>query len=82
MNDSERAPMTGLLEFRLPGSKSIADGLSQNCSHSSNAILHIESSVAERGLGWSLGKSVLGIGDFSDAGDLPLLVFDVYHRSL
>jgi hypothetical protein len=35
-----------------------------------------------RGLGRSLRKSVLVIGDLSDAGDLRLLIFDMYQRSL
>ena len=49
--------------------------------NSSNAIVHIELCGGAQ-FRVELRKSVLVIGDFSDAGDLRLLIFDVYQRSL
>ena len=73
------ALITRLLEFRSGTKRHTRQAL--KLVNSSNAIVHIELCGGAQ-FRVELRKSVLVIGDFSDAGNLRLLIFDVYQRSL
>ena len=74
------ALITRLLEFPLRDQKAYQTSCLK-LVNSSNAIVHIELCGGAQ-FRVELRKSVLVIGDLSDADDLRLLIFDVYKRSL